>query len=195
VSIIRGEFARDPAASVTGTITEGDFQVNFWDWGVFWAFIWMGTTLTILVAGVIFAAVGSKQLKASGDTITSAPGPALLGAAAAWLGLALLMLFQTQVGLWTQNYVRFTYAIPGVILAQFMVACAFAIRTMMAAFAEINPRQEQVALTLGCTRAQAFWRVVLPEARRGMIPAATGTAIPRAATGATMAIGPIASAM
>jgi molybdate transport system permease protein len=89
------------------------------------------------------------------------------------IGLGLLMLFQTAPGLFVQQHVRFTYAIPGVILAQFMVACAFATRTMMAAFAEINPRQEQVAVTLGCSRAQAFWMVVLPEARRGMIPAAT----------------------
>jgi hypothetical protein len=101
VSIIRGEFARDPAASVTGAITEGDFRVNFWDWGVFWAFVWMGTTLTILVAGVIFAAVGSKQLKASGDTITSAPGPALLGVAAAWIAMPILMFmaFFTIIGI------------------------------------------------------------------------------------------------
>lgn len=89
------------------------------------------------------------------------------------IGLGLLMLFQTAPGAFVQQYVSFTYAIPGVILAQFMVACAFAVRTMMASFNEINPRREQVALTLGCTRAQAFWLVVLPEARRGMIPAAT----------------------
>lgn len=89
------------------------------------------------------------------------------------IGLALLMLFQTGPGQFIQEYVRFTYAIPGLILAQFMVACAFSIRTMMAAFAEINPRQEQVAMTLGASRAQVFWWVVLPEARRGMVPAAT----------------------
>lgn len=89
------------------------------------------------------------------------------------IGLGLLMLFQTPPGAFIQQFVSVTYAIPGLILAQFMVACAFAVRTMMAAFNEINPRREQVALTLGCTRAQAFWLVVLPEARRGMIPAAT----------------------
>ncbi len=89
------------------------------------------------------------------------------------IGLALLMLFQTPVGRAIQSHVRFTYTVAGVILAQFMVACAFAIRTMMAAFAEINPRQEHVAMTLGCSRAQAFFTVVLPEARRGMLPAAT----------------------
>src|SRR5207248_9205998 len=29
------------------------------------------------------------------------------------------------------------------------------------------------AMTLGCTKAQAFWRVALPEARRGVITAGT----------------------
>ena len=66
-----------------------------------------------------------------------------------------------------------TYAVPSVILAQFMVACAFAVRTMRATFEQINPRQEQVALTLGCRRSQAFWMVVLPEARRGVLTAAS----------------------
>jgi molybdate transport system permease protein len=30
-----------------------------------------------------------------------------------------------------------------------------------------------VALTLGCSRSQAFWRVVFPEARRGLLTALT----------------------
>lgn len=66
-----------------------------------------------------------------------------------------------------------TYEIPAVILAQFAVACAFAVRTMRVTFDQITTRQEQVALTLGCSRSQAFWLVVLPEARRGMITAGT----------------------
>jgi len=66
-----------------------------------------------------------------------------------------------------------TYAIPSVILAQFAVACAFAVRTMLVTFDQISPRCEQVALTLGCNRSQAFWRVALPEARRGVLTAAT----------------------
>src|SRR5260370_40084915 len=44
---------------------------------------------------------------------------------------------------------------------------------MRVTFDQINPRNEQVALTLGCTRRSAFWRVALPEARRGMLTAAT----------------------
>ncbi len=66
-----------------------------------------------------------------------------------------------------------TYAIPSVILAQFMVACAFAVRTMRVTFDQIHPRFEQVALTLGCNSGQAFWKVVFPQAKRGMLAAAT----------------------
>ena len=65
------------------------------------------------------------------------------------------------------------YQIPAVVLAQFSVACAFAVRTMKATFDHINPRCEQVALSLGCTQFEAFGWVVLPEAKRGMMTAFT----------------------
>ncbi|MCZ6792930.1 MAG: ABC transporter permease [Planctomycetota bacterium] len=90
------------------------------------------------------------------------------------IGLSLLILFQTPMGRFFEEHVfTVTYAFPSIILAQFMVACAFAVRTMRVTFDQINPRREQVALTLGCTRNQAFWAVVLPEARRGMLTAGT----------------------
>ncbi|HEX3146983.1 MAG TPA: ABC transporter permease [Gemmataceae bacterium] len=68
---------------------------------------------------------------------------------------------------------RITFQIPAVILAQFSVSCAFAVRTMRVTFDQISPRTEQVALTLGCTRSQAFWLIALPEARRGLVSAGT----------------------
>jgi molybdate transport system permease protein len=95
------------------------------------------------------------------------------------IGLSLLILFQTFPGRWierqTQHWLGtpITYAVPSVILAQFAVAAAFAVRTMRVTFDQLNPRSEQVALTLGCSRSQAFFMVVLPEARRGMLTAAT----------------------
>jgi molybdate transport system permease protein len=89
------------------------------------------------------------------------------------IGLSLLILFQTPPGRAIERVVPVTYAIPSVIVAQFAVACAFAVRTMRVTFDQINPRSEQVALTLGCSRRQAFWLVAVPEARRGMITAAT----------------------
>ena len=86
------------------------------------------------------------------------------------LGLSLLILFQFAPRAVREAVV---YQVPAVILAQFVVACAFAVRTMQATFQLIDPRHEQVALTLGCNRAGAFWRVVLPEAKRGVVTAGT----------------------
>lgn len=89
------------------------------------------------------------------------------------IGLSLLVLFQTPVGRWIEQFIPVTYAVPSVILAQFSVSCAFAARTMRVTFDQINPRNEQVARTLGCTSSQAFWLVSIPEARRGILTAAT----------------------
>jgi molybdate transport system permease protein len=116
------------------------------------------------------------------------------------LGLSLLILFHVRIGGWnledwlqavgdrflnrpgrvsealTALGLRFhgvTYRVPAVILAQFSVAAAFAVRTMRVTFDQINPRAEDVARTLGCTRGQAFTRVALPQAWKGMIAAGT----------------------
>ncbi len=89
------------------------------------------------------------------------------------IGLSLLILFQAPPLRALERVFPVTYAVPSIILAQFMVACAFAVRTMRATFEQISPRCEQVALTLGCTQSQAFWMVVLPAARQGLLTAAT----------------------
>ena len=89
------------------------------------------------------------------------------------VGVSLLILFQTPLGRKVEEFVPVTFAVPSVILAQFMVAAAFAVRTLRATFDQISPRQEQVARTLGCSSSQAFFHVVLPQARRGVITAAT----------------------
>jgi len=88
------------------------------------------------------------------------------------IGLSLLILFQTRLGKAFEEHVfPVTYQRVSVVVAQVAVAAAFAIRAMKIAFDQITPRSEQVAMTLGCSRAQAFFRVVLPEARRGILAA------------------------
>lgn len=89
------------------------------------------------------------------------------------VGLCLLILFRQTPLRHLDDRWPVAFHVPAVILAQFAVVSAFAVRTLRATFDEISPRQEQVALTLGCRRAQAFWRVVLPEARYGLLSAAT----------------------
>lgn len=87
------------------------------------------------------------------------------------VGLSLLILFQFPPFAWIARSV--VYQVPAVVIAQFSVSCAFAVRTMKSTFDHIDPRCEQVAISLGCSRAQAFGLVVLPEASRGMMTAFT----------------------
>ena len=87
------------------------------------------------------------------------------------VGLCLLIFFQTFAGKLIEKAIPFTYTVAGVVLAQFVVAASFAIRTMRGTFDHLSARPEDVALTLGCTRFQALWHVALPAARRGMVAA------------------------
>ncbi len=102
------------------------------------------------------------------------------------LGLSLLILFNTPLGGWLsgdsswklETWLRnrgfpVTYHWRAVVLAQFAVACAFAVRTMRVTFDQIPARAEDVARTLGCSRATAFFRIALPQAWRGVIAAGT----------------------
>lgn len=122
-------------------------------------------TVAALVGGIFFL------IRPTGPAAAAGGGVTLL---AMWI----LMRF-TFLGARTQGWFQeafatgITYQVPSVILAQFAVAAAFAVRTMRVTFDQITPRREQVALTLGCTRSQAFWWVVLPEARRGIVTAVT----------------------
>lgn len=96
------------------------------------------------------------------------------------LGLSLLILFHLQINGWQlEKWFRedlefpVTFRWPAVVLAQFAVACAFAVRTMRVTFEQIDRRPEDVARTLGCTRLQAFFLIALPQSGRGMTTAFT----------------------
>lgn len=138
--------------------------------------------LSLLVAVPIGYLLSRSQFRGKGlvDAILDIPIvlPPLI------IGLSLLILFQFSplryefdlFGL-LENKVSLhslvVYKIPAVVLAQFMVSAAFAIRVMRATFDQIDTRVEKVALTLGCTQAQAFGMVVLPQSRSGMLTAGT----------------------
>jgi len=86
------------------------------------------------------------------------------------VGLSLLVFFQTAVGRWIEDAgVKFVFQRKGIILCQLLVSASFGIRAIKLTFDGVDPRIEHVAMTLGCTRAGAFFRVALPMARRGII--------------------------
>ena len=66
---------------------------------------------------------------------------------------------------------RVTHTKLAIVIAQFTVASAFAIRTMKVAFDQVDPRSEQVAMTMGASRGRAFFDVVLPQTRHAVVAA------------------------
>lgn len=134
--------------------------------------------LSILVATPLGYLLSRFKFRGRGviDTIVDIPIvlPPLV------IGLSLLILFHLPVAgsnleqfLQERVGLRVTYAKPAVVLAQFAVACAFAVKTMRVTFDQIDTRAEQVALTLGCRRSQAFLQIALPQAWAGIVAALT----------------------
>ncbi|OGP53012.1 MAG: hypothetical protein A2Y65_04340 [Deltaproteobacteria bacterium RBG_13_52_11] len=128
----------------------------------------ISTALSITVAIPVAYAISKIEFpgKSIVDTILDLPiviSPIALGA-------ALLVFFNTPVGIGIEDKIaRFVFEVPGIILAQFTVITALAVRLLKSTFDGIDPRYEQVSRTLGCSKFKAFIRVTLPLARDGLI--------------------------
>ena len=86
------------------------------------------------------------------------------------IGAALLVFFNTPLGSGiNNNLIRFVFSVPGIVLAQFTIVSALAIRLLKSTFDGIDLRYEQVGRTLGCSKPEAFFRVILPLAKDGLI--------------------------
>ncbi|MDD5773683.1 MAG: ABC transporter permease subunit [bacterium] len=86
------------------------------------------------------------------------------------LGTLILMFFSTRAGTFIQNnFVDFVFSVKGIILAQFTVTVALAVKILKSVFDSINPRYESVARSLGSSRTAAFFKVTLPIAKNGIM--------------------------
>lgn len=92
------------------------------------------------------------------------------------LGLSILIFFSTPLGRWIDRGIweqgLFIYQPLGIVLVQFIVGAAFAVRVIKSGFDNLDPRYEQIALTLGATPSQAFAKVVLPNITHSLVAGA-----------------------
>jgi molybdate transport system permease protein len=86
------------------------------------------------------------------------------------VGMALLIFFSLAPGRFIESHIaRFVFSVPGIVLAQFSISASFAVLALRASFDSIDERYEEAARTLGCTRSQAFFKVLLPLVKPGFI--------------------------
>ena len=131
----------------------------------------ISTALCVLVALPVAYALVRYPFR--GKTVVSTIIDIPLALPSLVVGFGLLIFFGTSpLGQFIKKTgIEVIFTPLGIILAQFTVNISSIIRVMKATFAGINPRYEYVARTLGCSRSQAAFKVLLPMARQGLLAA------------------------
>ena len=87
------------------------------------------------------------------------------------VGLCLLILVRTWPISLLDDGVGVALHVPAIVLAQTVIAVAFAYRPLHSAIEQIPPRTESIAAVMGCSPWQTFRLVVLPTLRAPIIAA------------------------
>jgi hypothetical protein len=102
VTMYESNLVRADGATVTGELTEDANLVDF-GWGavVFSVLMWIGLTLVIIAAAMLFAWLGGRQLTSAGDMLQQRPGASILTAVVLLFGLPVLafLAFITVIGI------------------------------------------------------------------------------------------------
>jgi sulfate/thiosulfate transport system permease protein len=94
--------------------------------------------------------------------------PFALPTAVAGLTLSVLLAPAGWVGQWFDAVgIKIAYAYPGIVIAMTFTSLPFVVRTLQPVLQDFAAEVEEAARTLGATRRQIFWRVILPT----LIPA------------------------
>ena len=87
-------------------------------------------------------------------------------------GLIYVLIFGAQgwLGPFLQEHdIKIIFAVPGIVLATIFVTFPFIARELIPLMQAQGSEEEQVALSLGASGWQTFWRVTLPNVRWGLI--------------------------
>jgi hypothetical protein len=124
VTLVSSEMNRAEGATITGTLDEEANVTAFsWGIGIFSVVFWFGTTLVLLLAGLLFVAVGGKHVPAMARTMTARPMETIVAALVAGVGVPLLavLAFVTVIGI-PLSFTIFLVVMPLLALLGFLVA-------------------------------------------------------------------------
>lgn len=132
-------------------------------------------TLLNLFQGLLLAWVlaryefpGRRLLDAAVDL------PFALPTAVAGIALAALTVPEGWVGRFLEPLgFKVAYAFPGIVLAMTFTSLPFMVRTVQPIVEDLEGHWEEAAASLGASRWQTFWRVLLPEIRPALFAGAS----------------------
>lgn len=100
--------------------------------------------------------------------------PFALPTAVAGLTLSALFAANGWIGQYFAAYdIKIAYAFPGIVIAMIFTSLPFVVRAVQPVLQDVGPEYEEAAHTLGATRVQTFWRVILPSLVPALITGAS----------------------
>ena len=138
--------------------------------------LWLTTQITLIVvpANTIFGIIAALVIvrrRVPGKTMLMAFIDLPLALSPVVIGLSIVLVwgFRGWFGGWLADHgIRVIFAMPGMVLATIVVCLPFVVREVVPVLREIGAEQEEVAMTLGASPLQTFWRITLPGIRWGV---------------------------
>jgi hypothetical protein len=120
----RGDITRASGATVTGEVEEREsFRFAAAVIGIFSVIFWIAMTIAVIVAGLVFAAIGGRQLRAAGSAMTGDAVNTIVGVVSVWVGLPILAVIAiiTVVG-FALGLGVLVFVLPGLWFLGYIVA-------------------------------------------------------------------------
>lgn len=150
------------------------FSFDTWQVTIFSLAVGLAATLLILPFGIALAYLFARKewpLKTLLETFLLLP----LVMPPVSTGLILLKIFgrRSPFGQWLYDRgVEIVFNWKGVLIAMAVMSFPLLFRSVRTSFAEVNPRLEQIAATLGASPLRIFFVVTIPLAYRGIVAGA-----------------------
>lgn len=150
------------------------FSADTWQVTLFSIAVGLASTLVILPFGITLAWLFARKewpLKSLFETIVLLP----LVMPPVSTGLILLKIFgrRSPLGQWLyQMGFEIVFNWKGVLIAMAVMSFPLLVRSVRISFAEVNPRLEQIAATLGASPLKIFFVVTVPLAYKGIVAGA-----------------------
>ena len=150
------------------------FSFETWRITLFSLAVALASTILILPFGISLAWLFARKewpLKSVVETVVLLP----LVMPPVSTGLILLKIFgrRSPVGQWLYDRgIEIVFNWKGVLIAMAVMSFPLLVRSVRTSFAEVNPRLEQIAATLGASALRIFFVITIPLASKGVIAGA-----------------------
>ena len=150
------------------------FSFETWQITLFSISVGLASTLLILTFGIALAWLFARKewpLKSIVETAVLLP----LVMPPVSTGLILLKIFgrRSPLGQWLyERGIEIVFNWKGVLIAMSVMSFPLLVRSVRTSFAEVNPRLEQIAATLGASPLRIFFVITIPLAYKGIVAGA-----------------------